>query len=73
MHGIEEGKEKLLVMGGYLAVRLLQDREARDAARIRVAAGNGPNKAKQKRIKRDSHRHTLERYRQIVDDTGATL
>ena len=57
------GKEKLLSIGVYPAISLAQARQARDAARAAVAAGNDPSKAKQedKRIRRESQGHTFEK------------
>lgn len=57
------GKEKLLSIGAYPAVGLAQARQARDAARAQVAAGNDPSQTKQelKRQKRESQGHTFEK------------
>ena len=57
------GKEKLLSIGVYPAISLAQARQARDATRAAVAAGNDPSKAKQedKRIRRESQGHTFEK------------
>jgi len=58
-----EGKEKLLVIGDYPAVSLLQARKTRDAARATIASGADPNETKQeeKRIRRESRGHTFEK------------
>jgi len=58
-----EGKEKLLVIGDYPAISLLQARQIRDAARAEIAAGGDPNETKQeeKRIRRESQGHTFEK------------
>ena len=58
-----EGKEKLLVIGDYPAISLLQARQARDSARAEIAAGGDPNETKQeeKRIRRESKGHTFEK------------
>ena len=58
-----EGKEKLLVIGDYPAISLLQARQARDAARAEIASGGDPNETKQeeKRIRRESQGHTFEK------------
>ena len=58
-----EGKEKLLVIGDYPAISLLQARQARDAARAELAAGGDPSETKQekKRIRRESQGHTFEK------------
>ena len=58
-----ERKEKLLVIGDYPAISLLQARKARDAARAEIAAGGDPCETKQeeKRIRRESQGHTFEK------------
>ncbi|MDQ7069289.1 MAG: tyrosine-type recombinase/integrase [Rhodobacterales bacterium] len=58
-----DGKEKLLVIGDYPAISLLQARQARDAARVELAAGGDPSETKQeeKRIRRESRGHTFEK------------
>ena len=58
-----EGKEKLLVIGDYPAISLLQARQTRDAARAEIAAGGDPNETKQeeKRVRRESKGHTFEK------------
>jgi len=56
-----DGKEKLLSIGAYPAVSLLQARQARDAARADIAKGEDPSERKQeaKRIRRESQGHTF--------------
>ncbi|NOR63872.1 MAG: tyrosine-type recombinase/integrase [Rhodobacteraceae bacterium] len=56
-----DGKEKLLSIGAYPAVSLLQARQARDAARAELATGEDPSERKQeeKRIRRESQGHTF--------------
>ncbi|MFK5980586.1 MAG: integrase arm-type DNA-binding domain-containing protein [Rhizobiaceae bacterium] len=58
-----DGKEKLLVIGDYPAISLLQARQARDAARAELAVGGDPSEIKQeeKRIRRESKGHTFEK------------
>ena len=57
-----DGKEKLLSIGAYPAVSLLQARLARDVARAELAAGMDPSERKQeeKRVRRESKGHTFE-------------
>ncbi len=58
-----DGKEKLLSIGAYPAISLLQARQARDAARAELAVGVDPSERKQeeKRIRRESKGHTFEK------------
>jgi len=58
-----DGKEKLLSIGAYPAISLLQARQIRDAARSELAIGGDPSATKQeeKRIRRESKGHTFER------------
>ena len=58
-----EGKEKLLSIGAYPAISLLQARQARDAARALIAAGGDPSETKQeeKRFRREIKGHTFEK------------
>lgn len=58
-----DGKEKLLSIGAYPAISLLQARQARDAARAELATGGDPSETKQeeKRIRRESQGHTFEK------------
>lgn len=58
-----DGSEKLLVIGDYPAVSLLDARRIRDAARVDIANGVDPNEAKQeaKRLRSDSKANTFEK------------
>jgi len=56
-----DGKEKLLSIGAYPAISLLQARQARDAARASLAAGLDPSEQKQeeRRSRREMLGHTF--------------
>ena len=56
-----DGKEKLLSIGAYPAISLLQARQARDAARAALAAGLDPSEQKQeeRRSRREMLGHTF--------------
>ncbi len=56
-----EGSEKLLVIGDYPSVSLLDARRIRDAARAEVAKGVDPNEAKQdaKRLRSETKANTF--------------
>ncbi len=56
-----EGSEKLLVIGDYPSVSLLDARRIRDAARAEIAKGVDPNEAKQeaKRLRRETKANTF--------------
>ena len=58
-----DGKEKLLSIGQYPAISLLQARQARDAARAEIALGNDPSELKQesKRLQREAHGQTFQK------------